>query len=130
MPSFLNWVRVEKVNSYTREVKEYFRIVRLESRRWGASCFINITPISFNSISRGQDTDGYTVNCQYSTDQNDSENSTSRIGSLVPKINNSVFVLIDLAIETKFFISRDFVDMIKFSRENLSSSNDFKEIFV
>ena len=25
LPSFLNWIRTEKVNSYTRELKEYFR---------------------------------------------------------------------------------------------------------
>ena len=95
LPSFLNWVRTERVNSYTREVKEYFRIVRLEARRWGASCFINITPISFNSLDRGQDADGYTVDCHYSIDQNNSKNSQSRIGSLVPKINNSVFQVIN-----------------------------------
>ena len=95
LPSFLNWVRTERVNSYTREVKEYFRIVRLEARRWGASCFINITPISFNSLDRGQDADGYEVDCKYSIDQTNSEDSQSRIGSLVPKINNSVFQVIN-----------------------------------
>ena len=95
LPSFLNWVRTERVNSYTREVKEYFRIVRLEARRWGASCFIDIKPISFNSITRGQDADGYSVICKYSTDQNSSLNSRSMIGSLVPKINNSIFQVIN-----------------------------------
>ena len=25
-PSFLNWIRTEKVNSYTRELKEYFEL--------------------------------------------------------------------------------------------------------
>ena len=95
IPSFLNWVRTERVNSYTREVKEYLRVVRLEARRWGATCFINITPISFNSLTRGEKADGYTVNCKYSTDQNSSLNSQSKIGSLVPKINNSVFQAIN-----------------------------------
>ena len=95
LPSFLNWVRNERVNSYTREVKEYFRIVRLEARRWGASCFINVIPISFNSILRGQDSDGYEVSCKYSIDQNSSKKSQSKIGSLVPKINNSVFQVIN-----------------------------------
>ena len=94
-PSFLNWVRTERVNSYTREVKEYLRIVRLEARRWGASCFINITPISFNSLTRGEKADGYTVNCKYSTDQNSSLNSQSKIGLLVPKINNSIFQVVN-----------------------------------
>ena len=95
IPSFLNWVRTERVNSYTLQVKEYLRIVRLEARRWGASCFINVTPIKFNSLTRGEEADGYTVSCKYSTDQNSSLNSQSKIGSLVPKINNSVFQAIN-----------------------------------
>ena len=95
VPSFLNWVRTEKVNSYTREVKEYFRVVRLEARRWGASCFINVTPINFNSLTRGQDADGYSVSCKYSIDKNSSQNSQSKIGYLVPKINNSIFQVIN-----------------------------------
>ena len=33
-PSFLNWIRTEKVNSYTRELKEYFRVIKLDARRW------------------------------------------------------------------------------------------------
>ena len=95
IPSFLNWVRTERVNSYTREVKAYFRIVRLEARRWGSSCFININPISFNSLTRGQDTDGYSVGCEYSITENSSRDSQSMIRSLVPKINNSVFQVIN-----------------------------------
>jgi Tfp pilus assembly protein FimT len=38
LPSFLNWIRTEKVNAYTRELREYFRVVRLEARRWGTNC--------------------------------------------------------------------------------------------
>ena len=95
IPSFLNWVRNERVNSYTREVKEYLRIVRLEARRWGTSCFININPISFNSLKRGQDADGYSVICEYSIDEDNSKESQSKIGALVPKINNSVFQVIN-----------------------------------
>ena len=95
IPSFLNWVRTERVNSYTREVKEYIRIVRLEARRWGASCFININPIGFNSLTRGQNNDAYSVSCQYSINENSRKNSQSMIGSLVPKINNSVFQVIN-----------------------------------
>ena len=45
LPTFLNWVRSEKVNSYTRELKEYLRVVRLEARRWGTSCDIKINEI-------------------------------------------------------------------------------------
>ena len=32
LPSFLNWIRVEKVNSYTRELREYFNINVLKVR--------------------------------------------------------------------------------------------------
>ena len=95
VPSFLNWVRVERVNSYTRQVKEYFRIVRLEARRWGASCFINVNPISYDSLVRGEDSDGFTISCKYSTDPDSSDNSKSKIGTLVPKINNNVFQVVN-----------------------------------
>jgi len=94
-PSFLNWVRLERVNSYTRELKEYFRIVRLESRRWGASCFININQIKYNSLIRGQNADAFSVSCRYSTDVNSVENIQTKIGDLFPKINNSLFQVIN-----------------------------------
>ena len=95
VPSFLNWIRIERINSYTRELKEYFRVVRLESRRWGATCFININSISHNYLYRGQDSYGYLVDCKYSTDPNSLEDSMSRIGSLVPKINDNIFQVIN-----------------------------------
>ena len=96
LPSFLNWIRIERINSYTRELKEYFRVVRLEARRWGATCFININPIGYNSISRGKDLDAFSVDCKYSTDPtNNLENSQSRISDLVPKINNKIFQVIN-----------------------------------
>ena len=95
LPSFLNWIRLERVNAYTREVKEYFRVVRLEARRWGATCFINVNPISNGSLSRRESSDGYSVECKYSIDPNSSQNSKSRIGTLVPKINNSVFQIVN-----------------------------------
>ena len=95
VPSFLNWIRVERVNSYTRELKEYLRIVRLESRRWGASCFININPIKYNSLIRGQQADSYSVSCRYSVNANSLEKDQSKIGHLVPKINNSIFQVIN-----------------------------------
>ena len=95
IPSFLNWTRIERINAYTRELKEYFRVVRLEARRWGTTCFININPISYNYLSRGQDSYGYSVNCRYSIDTNSSEDSESRIGDLAPKINNNIFQVIN-----------------------------------
>ena len=95
VPSFLNWIRIERINAYSRELKEYFRVVRLEARRWGSTCFININPISYNYLSRGQDSYGYSVDCKYSIDPNSLEDSKSTIGNLVPKINNKIFQVIN-----------------------------------
>tara|TARA_Y100001968_G_scaffold250495_1_gene235560 strand:+ start:569 stop:1234 length:666 start_codon:yes stop_codon:yes gene_type:complete len=95
VPSSLNWVRLERVNAYTRELREYLRIVRLEARRWGSSCFINVNPIGYNSIPRDKESYGYSVSCKYSNDPNSSEYSPSSIGALVPAINNSVFQVVN-----------------------------------
>ena len=51
LPSFLNLIRTEKVNSYTRELKEFFRVVKLDSRRWGTSCQVNINSIPHNGVA-------------------------------------------------------------------------------
>tara|TARA_Y100001968_G_C19448266_1_gene766756 strand:+ start:4806 stop:5444 length:639 start_codon:yes stop_codon:yes gene_type:complete len=95
VPSSLNWIRTERVNSYTRELKEYLRIVRLEARRWGSSCFININQIDYNAVPNDKDYYGYSVSCKYSNNQNNAEDSPSNIGILVPPINNSIFQIIN-----------------------------------
>tara|TARA_B100000614_G_C14506703_1_gene476863 strand:- start:746 stop:1339 length:594 start_codon:yes stop_codon:yes gene_type:complete len=82
LPSFLNWIRVEKVNSYTRELREYFRVVRLNARRWGTSCDINTNIISYNGVPNDKNYYGFSVLCR--------DNSQS-INSLAPAINNSIF---------------------------------------
>ena len=85
LPSFLNWIRTEKVNSYTRELREYFRVVRLDARRWGSSCEVNINIIPFNGVQRDRNYYGYSVSC----------NDGSRvITSLAPPINNTIFQLV------------------------------------
>ncbi len=95
VPSFLNWVRAERVNAYTRQLSEYFRLVRLEARRWGASCFIDTNLIAYNSVLRDKDYHGYSVNCKYSNDPNSSDESPSKIGNLIPAINNYVFQVVN-----------------------------------
>ncbi|WP_320667401.1 type II secretion system protein [Prochlorococcus sp. MIT 1307] len=95
VPSSLNWIRVEKVNSYTRQLREYFRIVRLDARRWGSSCFININQIAYNSVPNDKDYYGYSVTC---TSQSDPNNS-SKIGALIPPINNSIFQVVNKAFQ-------------------------------
>ncbi len=86
LPTFLNWVRSEKVNSYTRELKEYLRVVRLEARRWGTSCDIKINEIDHNGISSQKSAFGFEIIC-------DNENST--ISSLIPALNNSIFQIVN-----------------------------------
>ena len=82
LPSFLNWIKTEEVNSYTRELREYFRVVRLDARRWGSSCLVNVNSISHNGVKRDKNYYGFTVTC------NDGSNT---IRSLAPSISNNIF---------------------------------------
>ena len=86
LPSFLNLIRTEKVNAYTRELKEYFRVVKLDSRRWGKSCQVNINSIAYNGVPNDKNYYGYNVKC--------SESQTS-IENLAPAINNSIFQVVN-----------------------------------
>ena len=86
LPSFLNLIRTEKVNSYTRELKEYFRVVKLDSRRWGSSCQVNINSIAHNGVPKDKNYYGYNVIC--------SDNPTT-IKNLAPPINNSIFQVVN-----------------------------------
>ena len=86
LPSFLNLIRTEKVNSYTRELKEFFRVVKLDSRRWGTSCQVNINSIAHNGVTNDKNYYGYEVTC--------SESPTS-IENLAPAINNSIFQVVN-----------------------------------
>tara|TARA_Y100000991_G_C21941556_1_gene335517 strand:- start:274 stop:879 length:606 start_codon:yes stop_codon:yes gene_type:complete len=85
LPSFLNWIRVEKVNSYTRELREYFRVVKLDARRWGSSCLVNINSISHNGVSNDKNYYGYLVTCS---------DRPKSINNLAPAINNSIFQVV------------------------------------
>ncbi len=95
LPSSLNWLRAERVNSYTRELMEFLRIVRLEARRWGATCFVSVNPLEYDSVSRNKEFKGYSVSCKYSNNPNSQNNSPSKIGHLIPAINNSVFQVVN-----------------------------------
>ena len=85
-PSFLNWIRTEKVNSYTRELKEYFRVVKLNSRRWGSSCQININSIAHNGVLNDKNYYGYDVECS---------GRPTTINNMAPALNNSIFQVIN-----------------------------------
>ena len=86
LPSFLNLIRTEKVNSYTRELKEFFRVVKLDSRRWGTSCQVNINSIAYDGVPNDKNYYGYNVKC--------SDSQTS-IENLAPAINNSIFQVVN-----------------------------------
>ena len=86
LPSFLNLIRTEKVNAYTRELKEYFRVVKLDSRRWGTSCQININSIAHNGVPNNKNYYGYKIKC---------DESQTSIENLAPAINNSIFQVVN-----------------------------------
>ncbi len=86
LPSFLNWLRVEKVNSYTRELKEYLRVVRLDARRWGSICSVDSNSISYNGVANDKNYYGYRISCS---------GKSTNINSLAPAINNSIFQVIN-----------------------------------
>ena len=86
LPSFLNWIRTEKVNSYTRELKEYFRVVKLNSRRWGSSCQININSIAHNGVLNDKNYYGYDVECS---------GRPTTINNMAPALNNSIFQVVN-----------------------------------
>ena len=82
LPSFLNWIRIEKVNAYTRELREYFRVVRLNARRWGSSCEVDTNLISYNGVPNDRNYYGFSVVCR---------DDSQSINALAPAINNSIF---------------------------------------
>jgi len=86
LPSFLNLIRTEKVNSYTRELKEYFRVVKLDARRWGTSCQVNINTIAHDGVPYDKNYYGYKVSCS---------DSPTSIENLAPAINNSIFQVVN-----------------------------------
>ena len=96
IPFSLNWLRTEKVNSYTRQLSEFFRLVRLEARRWGASCFIYTNSFDYESIRDDKKYMGFVVNCKYtSTPYDSSKINVGRIQELVPALNNSFFQVVN-----------------------------------
>ncbi len=96
IPSSLAWLRAEKVNAYTRELSEFFRLVRLEARRWGSSCFINSNNFDYESIPDDKKYVGFVVNCKYSSASiDDSKKNVGRIQELVPALNNSLFQVVN-----------------------------------
>ena len=86
LPSFLNWIRTEKVNSYTRELKEYFRVIKLDSRRWGSSCLIDIKSIAHNGVLNDKNYYGFEVTCS---------DRPNTINTLAPALNNSIFQVVN-----------------------------------
>ena len=86
IPSFLNWIRTEKVNSYTRELREYFRVVKLDARRWGSSCLVKIKPIEHDGVANNKNYYGFEVNCS---------DINTKINNMAPAMNNSIFQVVN-----------------------------------
>ena len=96
IPFSLSWLRTEKVNAYTRELSEFFRLVRLEARRWGSSCFIYTNNFDYESIRDDKKYMGFVVNCKYtSTPYDSSKKNIGRIQELAPALNNSFFQVVN-----------------------------------
>ena len=96
IPFSLSWLRTEKVNAYTRELSEFFRLVRLEARRWGSSCFIYTNNFDYESIRDDKKYMGFVVNCKYTSKPYDgSKINIGRIQELVPALNNSFFQVVN-----------------------------------
>ena len=86
LPSFLNLIRTEKVNSYTRELKEYFRVIKLDARRWGSSCQVNINSVTNNEVLNDKNYYGYEVICS---------DGARKINNMAPALNNSIFQVVN-----------------------------------
>ena len=86
LPSFLNLIRTEKVNSYTRELKEYFRVIKLDARRWGSSCQVNINAVTNNEVLNDKNYYGYEVICS---------DGARKINNMAPALNNSIFQVVN-----------------------------------
>lgn len=85
LPSFISWIKNEQVNSYTRELREYFRVIRLDARRWGTSCLVNVNNISHNGAEKNKNYYGFQVSCN---------DGSKTISSLAPSISNSIFQVV------------------------------------
>ena len=85
LPNFINWIKNEKVNSYTRELREYLRVIRLDARRWGTSCLVNVNNISHNGLEKDKNYNGFQVTCN---------DGSKTINSLAPSISNSIFQVV------------------------------------
>ena len=86
LPSFLNLIRTEKVNSYTRELKEYYRVIKLDARRWGSSCQVNINSVTNNEVLNDKNYYGYEVICS---------DGARKINNMAPALNNSIFQVVN-----------------------------------
>ena len=85
LPSFINWIKNEQVNSYTRELREYLRVIKLDARRWGTSCIVNVNNIPHNGVESSKNYYGFQVTCN---------DGSKTINSLAPSISNSIFQVV------------------------------------
>ncbi len=86
IPVTLNWMRIERINSYTRELYQYITLIRRESRRRGSSCNFDVKTLSSSEIGSG-----YSVSCIGDLANPNGVNSTKAKLIRAPKIQKGIF---------------------------------------
>ncbi len=104
VPTLVNWIRTEEINSYTRKISEYIRLIRRDSRRWSTTCEINIKMLSF-----AQEGTGFNVDCNYVRNLDKNKNCTRienkvdkdcRLDYVMPTLNKNVFQIVNRSFST------------------------------
>ena len=81
IPSSLKWLYNENQNSYLRELRSYFDLVRRETRRWGGSCNIKVKNVGSGIEDKGFNTDCIGIN----------KSAKNNSISLIPTLKSTVF---------------------------------------
>ena len=110
IPSVLNWKRSQDVNAYTRELSQFIRLVRKDSRRWGATCDLKVKQLINSSEGNGffiQCDYGKSVKTNFNCEQDISLSKLNsqkecRLNYLIPSINkkNNIFQIVSDNITT------------------------------
>ncbi len=110
VPSVLNWKRNQDVNAYTRELSQFIRLVRKDSRRWGATCDLKV-----KQLVNSSEGNGFVIQCDYGKSIKTNFNCEQdiyfsklnsqkecRLNYLIPAINkkNNIFQMVSDNITT------------------------------
>ena len=110
VPSALNWKRNQDVNAYSRELSQFIRLVRKDSRRWGSTCDLKVKQLTNSSQGNG-----FVIQCDYGKSVKNNincdqdiylsklnSNKECRLNYLIPSINkkNNIFQIVSDNIST------------------------------